>query len=171
MFGIKFFARVNNSLAAIKVVLPAFIALTIIGASFNPANFTAYHGSFMPYGYNSIILAMTSAGMIYSFNGFQLCASFASEIKNPKRNLPLGMIISIILCFFIYVLLQSSFIGALDNNQLTMSGWHQLNFNSPFAQISTMLGLNVITVILYADACISPSGAGITFLGSGSRVL
>ncbi len=171
MFGIKFFTKVNNSLAAIKVVLPAFIALTIIGASFTPANFTAYHGSFMPYGYNSIILAMTSAGMIYSFNGFQLCASFASEIKNPGRNLPLGMIISIVLCFFIYVLLQSSFIGALDNNQLTVSGWHQLDFNSPFAQISTLLGLNFITVILYADACISPSGAGITFLGSGSRVL
>ena len=171
MFGIKFFAKVNNSLAAIKVILPAFIALTIIGASFNGANFTAYHGSFIPYGYNSIILAMTSAGMLYSFNGFQLCASFASEIKNPKRNLPLGMIISIVLCFFIYIILQSSFIGALDNNQLTVSGWNQLNFNSPFAQISTLLGLNFITMILYADACISPSGAGITFLGSGSRVL
>ena len=171
MFGIKFFAKVNNSIAVIKVFLPAFIALMIIGASFHPANFTAYQGSWMPYGYNSIILAMTSTGMIYSFNGFQLCASFASEIKNPGRNLPLGMVISIILCFFIYVLLQTSFIGALDTVQIATQGWHQLNFHSPFAQITAMLGLNFITIILYADACISPSGTGITFVGSGSRVL
>jgi amino acid transporter len=171
MFGVKFFAKVNNSIAIIKVFLPAFIALMIIGASFNPANFTAHQGSFMPYGYNSIILAMTSTGMIYSFNGFQLCASFASEIKNPGRNLPLGMIISIILCFLIYIILQTSFIGALDNNQIATLGWHSLNFTSPFAQISTMLGLNFITMILYADACLSPSGTGVTFVGSGSRVL
>lgn len=171
MFGIKFFAKINNSIAVIKVFLPAFIALMIIGASFHPANFTAYHSSWIPYGYNSIILAMTSTGMIYSFNGFQLCASFASEIKNPGRNLPLGMVLSIILCFFIYVILQTSFIGSLDTVQIATQGWHQLNFHSPFAQITAMLGLNFITVVLYADACISPSGTGITFVGSGSRVL
>jgi len=171
MFGIKFFAKINNSIAIIKVFLPAFIALVIIAASFHPANFTAYKGSIMPYGYNSIILAMTSTGMIYSFNGFQLCASFASEIKNPGRNLPLGMVISIILCFVIYIILQTSFIGAMDTNQLTTQGWLSLNFSSPFAQITTLLGLNFMTVLLYADACISPSGTGITFVGSGSRVL
>lgn len=171
MFGIKFFAKVNNSIAAVKVVLPALIALIIIGTSFHPANFTAYKDSFMPYGMNSIILAMTSTGMIYSFNGFQLCASFASEIENPGRNLPLGMVISIIICFFIYVILQTAFIGALDTQQLATNGWTSLNFSSPFAQIATMIGLNFVTMVLYADACISPSGTGITFVGSGSRVL
>ena len=171
MFGIKLFAKINNSIAIIKIVLPVFIALTILGASFTPANFTAFHGNFIPYGYNSIILAMTSTGMIYSLNGFQMCASFASEVKNPRLNLPLGMIISLVLSFIIYMVLQTSFIGAMDNNQLITQGWHSLNFNSPFAQISTLLGLNVITALLYADACISPSGTGISYVGSGSRVL
>lgn len=171
MFGIKFFAKVNNSLAAVKVVLPALIALIIIGTSFHPENFTAYQHSWMPYGANSIVLAMTSTGMLYSFNGFQLCASFASEIKNPGRNLPLGMVISVIICFFIYIILQTAFIGAVDTNQVATLGWSSLNFSSPFAQIATLIGLNFLTIILYVDACISPSGAGVTFVGSGSRVL
>jgi amino acid transporter len=171
LFGIKFFTRINNSIAVIKVFLPAIIALIIMGASFHPANFTAYEGSFMPYGYNSIVLAMTSTGMLYSFNGFQLCASFASEIKNPGRNLPLGMVISIVLCFLIYVILQTSFIGALDTAQLANHGWLKLDFTSPFAQLATLVGLNFLTIVLYVDACISPSGTGITFVGSGSRVL
>ncbi|MCX8514116.1 MAG: hypothetical protein RL017_700 [Pseudomonadota bacterium] len=171
MFGIKLFAKINNSISIIKVLFPSLIAILIISMSFHSANFTAFHGSLVPYGFNSIILAMTSTGMIYSFNGFQVCASFASEVKNPRRNLILGMIISIVFCFLVYILLQTSFIGAMDTKTIANNGWHTLIFTSPFAQITTMLGLNVITIILYVDACISPSGTAISFVGGGSRVL
>lgn len=171
MVGMAIFARVNNIIAILKVVIPTFVSIIIIGAYFDSGNFTAYKGSLAPYGSDSIFLAITSAGMIYAFNGFQLPTSFASEIKNPARNIPLGIIASIVICFVIYIILQTAFIGALDKNSLTQNGWHALNFNSPFVQITTLLGLNIITLILYVDAVISPSGTGITFVGSASRVL
>jgi len=171
MFGIKIFAKINNSISIIKVLFPSLIAIIIISMTFHTSNFTSFHGSLVPYGFNSIILAMTSTGMIYSFNGFQVCASFASEVKNPRRNLILGMIISLVFCFLVYILLQTSFIGAMDPNTIATEGWHNLVFTSPFAQLTTMLGLNVITIILYVDACISPSGTAISFVGGGSRVL
>ncbi|MCP4178185.1 MAG: APC family permease, partial [bacterium] len=171
IFGIKFFSKVNNAIAVYKLIIPVFVAILIMCYSFHSMNFEAFHHSLVPYGFNSVFMAITSAGMIYAFNGFQLGTSFASEIKNPTKTLPLGMIISIIICFIIYVLLQTSFIGALNGSQLSATGWHALNFNSPFVQLTSLLGLNFMTILLYVDACASPSGTGITFVGSASRIL
>ena len=171
IFGIKFFAKINNSIAVYKLIVPIALAFIIMIYAFNTANFEAYHHEFMPYGFNSIFMAITGAGMIYAFNGFQLGTSFASEVKNPTRNLPLGMILSIIICFIVYMLLQVCFIGALDGAQLEKNGWRALNYDSPFVQLTTLLGLNFMSIILYVDAFISPSGTGITFVGSASRVL
>ncbi|BCD90886.1 amino acid permease [Francisella halioticida] len=171
MIGMKVFARINNTIAIFKVIIPVFVALVIIGVYFDPGNFKAYDNQIAPYGVNSIFIAITSAGMIYAFNGFQLPTSFASEIKNPEKIIPLGIILSILICFIVYIILQTAFIGALDKNQIANNDWHTLNFNSPFVQITTLLGLNIISLILYVDAVISPSGTGITFVGSASRVL
>ncbi len=171
IFGIKFFAKVNNTITVLKLVVPLVTAFVILYFSFNPVNFTAFKDEIMPYGINSVFMAITTAGMIYVFNGFQLCTSFASEIKNPFKTIPLGMIISIILCFFIYILLQVSFMGALNQHELAAKGWHVLNFDSPFVQLASLLGLNLMAIIIYAGAVAAPTGTGITFVGSASRIL
>lgn len=171
LFGVKLFAKINNTIAVFKIFIPVFTALLIMAYAFDSTNFKAYHHEFMPYGVNSIMLAITASGMIYAFNGFQLASAFASEIKNPKINLPLGMVLSIIICFAIYLLLQTAFIGALEHTPLATYGWHHLNYNSPFLQLTMFLGLNFMAVVLYADACLSPTGTGITFVGGASRIL
>ena len=125
----------------------------------------------MPYGINSVFMAITTAGMIYVFNGFQLCTSFASEIKNPNRNIPLGMILSLIICFIIYILLQFAFMGAIDPSQIAEKGWQSLFFESPFVQLVSMLGMNFMAIIIYVGAVAAPTGTGITFVGSASRIL
>jgi amino acid transporter len=171
IFGIKFFAKVNNVIVIYKFIIPVFVGIIIIIFCFRIDNFSAFHHSFMPYGVNSVFMAVTASGMIYAFNGFQLGASFASEVKNPGKTLPIGMILSIIICFLIYILLQTAFIGALNTKELTETGWHALNFNSPFVRLTSLIGLNFMTLMLYVDACISPSGTGIAFVGGTSRVL
>ena len=171
IFGLKFFAKVNNSIAIYKLIVPLATAFIIMAVSFDWGNFSGYHHEYMPYDFGSVVAAIATAGMIYSFNGFQLATAFAGEVKNPSRNLPLGMMLSLVVCFIIYVILQTAFIGALDHAELAKSGWKGINFNSPFVQLTSMLGLNFMTIILYTDACISPTGTGITFVGSASRVL
>jgi amino acid transporter len=171
MFGIKFFAKVNNAIVIYKFIIPVFVGITLIYYCFHIENFKVFHNSFVPYGVNSIFIAITASGMIYAFNGFQLGTSFASEVKNPAKTLPAGMIISIIICFVIYILLQTAFIGALNTKELASTGWHALNFNSPFVRLTSLIGLNFMTLMLYVDACISPSGTGIAFVGGTSRVL
>ncbi|WP_150467145.1 APC family permease [Francisella sp. SYW-9] len=171
MIGMEIFKKCNNTIAVLKIIIPIYVCIVIMGAHFDSGNFTAYHNQISPYGINSILMAVTSAGMVYAFNGFQLATSFAGEIKKPHINIPLGIIISIVLCFAIFILLQTAFIGSLDRHQLITKGWLSLNFNSPFVQVATLLGLNIVALILYADAVMSPSGTGITFVGTASRVL
>ncbi|TNF69183.1 MAG: APC family permease [Gammaproteobacteria bacterium] len=170
-FGIKIFSYINNSMTVIKFFVPLFTAIVLIGSAFHPGNFTAYHNTWIPFGTGSIFTAIVAGGMIYAFNGFQIALSFASEIKKPERNLPLAMFFSIIICLVIYLLLQTSFIGAVNPQEVVTKGWANLNFNSPFVQLMIPLGLNIMVMILYADAVVSPSGTGIAYLGGTSRML
>jgi amino acid transporter len=52
---------------------------------------------------------------------------------------------------------------------MIMKGWHQLNFTSPLAQLLLLLNLNFWAIVLYLDACVSPSGTAIIYTGSASR--
>ncbi|MCF6807761.1 APC family permease [Thiotrichales bacterium 19S9-12] len=170
-FGIRFFAYVNNSMTVIKFFVPLFTAIVLIGSAFHADNFTAYQDTWIPYGTQSVFAAIVAGGMIYAFNGFQIALSFASEIKKPEKNLPLAMFLSIFVCLGIYLLLQTSFIGAVNPQDVIGKGWANLSFNSPFVQLMIPLGLNIMVMILYADAVISPSGTGIAYLGGTSRML
>ncbi len=170
LFGLRFFARVANTIALYKVVVPVVVASIVLAAAFTPGNFTAVQGELVPYGVGSIFVGITTAGMIYAFNGFQLATAFASEIRDPGKTLPRGILLGTVVCFLIYVLLQTAFIGARDEPSFVSEGWRGLNFQSPFVQLTSALGLNFLTMLLYTDACVSPAGTGVTFVGTAARV-
>ena len=169
-WGVKFLSHSNVALTTAKILIPIITSIAIIIASFTSTNFSHSQSGFMPYGTSSIFTAMIGAGMIYSFNGFQNIVSFSSEAKNPKKDIPLAMTLSICITLLVYVILETSFIGSLPSNLLDQ-GWSNLNFTSPFVQITMMLNLNLITIVLYADAVISPSGTGLIYTGSTTRML
>ena len=54
---------------------------------------------------------------------------------------------------------------------LLQHGWNGLNFSSPFASLAIALNINLIAILLFADAFISPSGAGIIYTSLSGRVL
>lgn len=169
-WGIKSLAKVNNTLTSLKVVIPIGTAVIMMVAAFHGSNFGGEHVGFMPQGAGSILSAIVSCGIFYSFFGFQIAASFCSELDNPKRNIPIALVGSVLIVLLIYLLLQVSFIGAIPTDMLK-NGWGGLNFESPLAQLAGILGLNAITIILYADAAVSPSGTGAVYLGATTRML
>lgn len=169
-WGIRLLSRVNNVITWVKVIIPAGVAIIFIIASFDSGNFTAYQDSVIPYGIGSIFTAIVSSGIFYSFFGFQAAVSFCSELDNPKRNIPITLVSSIVIVLAIYLLLQVAFIGALPTTMLA-NGWEHLNFESPLAQLAGIIGLNFIVVVLYVDSVISPSGTGLLYLGVTSRQL
>ena len=170
-WGISLLAKSNNFITTIKLVVPAATGFIFIASSFHPQNFTAYHNTIAPYGIGNIFTAIVSCGIFYAFYGFSLITVFAKEIKNPQRNLPLALIGSVSACLIIYLILQVSFIGAIDPTTIATQGWHSLDFKSPLANLAAILGLNWLVILLYADAALSPSGCGSIYLGSGSRML
>ncbi len=169
-WGVRLFAKSNNTITIFKVLIPVVTSIVIIIAAFHPGNFTAQQHEILPFGASSVFGAVMACGIVYAFNGFQSITSFCAEAKNPERNVPLSMIISIVLCLGIYLLLQTAFIGGLPPSMLK-AGWHNLDFSSPIVQLTSLLGLNAMSVLLYVDACVSPSGTGIIYVGTTTRML
>jgi len=112
---------------------------------------------------------MTS-GIIISFNGFQAIASFCSEAENPGKNIPRALMISILIGLIIFLLLQTAFIGGMPPEMMS-KGWANIHFPSPVVNLTAILGFNFISLLLYVDSCISPSGTGIVYTGITSRML
>lgn len=174
-WGVSTLVKTNNVFAVIKVLIPITIGIAIISAGFHWENFSTPHHpakgatAFIPYGYQSIFAALLSSGIVVAFNGFQTVISFASEVQNPKRNIPLAVIIAILFCMGIYILLQVAFIGAVPANMLK-AGWNQLQFTAPIVQILGLMGLTMLSSVIYFGATVSPSGTAIAYTGSASRM-
>ena len=171
-YGVRWFARVNTALVWWKL----FIILLVIVAFF----VTAFHGSnfhshgFAPQGVHGIFSAIATGGIVFSYLGFRQGIELAGETDNPRRNVPIAVIGSVLLTGVIYVLLQVAFIGSLDPSVLADSGsWDKLSFENdfgPLAAIATALGLAWLAVLLYIDAVISPGDTGLIYTTITSRI-
>ncbi|MCY4177041.1 MAG: APC family permease [Endozoicomonadaceae bacterium] len=169
-WGFKGLTAINNIITSFKFIVPLFTGILLIIVAFNGNNFTAYKGSFMPYGLGSIFSAVVQSGIFYAYYGFSTIAIFGAELKNPKRNIPLALVGSVLVCLVIYLVLQIAFIGAIPADMIS-NGWHTVDFTSPLAQLLILVNLNVWSIFLYVDAVISPSGTGIVYSGSATRML
>ncbi|MET4782882.1 amino acid transporter [Glaciihabitans sp. UYNi722] len=153
------------------IVVFIFTALstTTMGS---PANFTS-HG-FAPGGMPGIFVAISTAGITFSFLGFRRGIELAGETKNPSRNIPLAVIGSILITSVIYALLQMAFtLGVPGSVRAKPGGWAQSAFANdfgPLAAISTLAGPTWLAVILYADAIISPADTGLVYTAVAARV-
>ncbi len=167
---LKLFLRSTTLVTLFKLIIPVLSVLTIMWAGFHRSNFGQDIHTFAPYGINAVFIAVSAGGVIFAFNGFQSIVNFAGEAKDPRRTIPIALISAILICLFIYLILQTGFIGALNPHDLA-AGWQGLNFSSPFVQLALSFNLNMIAMLLYVDAIISPSGTGIAYMGSTARML
>lgn len=169
-WGAAILVKANNILAILKIIIPLIIALTIIGFAFHPINFTLVNNQLIPYGFSSILTPILTSGILVSFNGFQVVASFSSEIKQSEKNILLALVIALVICLFIYILLQIAFIGAVPTAMLVNGGWSQLKFNAPMVELALLIGLHTFTSIIYFSSIITPSGSGVTAIGAAGRM-
>src|SRR5580692_11143156 len=113
--AMRIFSRVNSTITWWKVAIPV-ITIIVLLFKFHPSNFTAGGTGFMPGGLKALFGALPAAGIIFAYSGFEQADQLAGEIKDPGRNLPRAIIISILIGTAIYVLLQVAFIGAMPAN-------------------------------------------------------
>src|SRR3982751_3469391 len=94
--GVRESARFNAAMVAVKLAAVAFFIL--VGASYvKPANWSP----FMPYGFSGVMTG--AAGGFFAYIGFDAVSTTAEEAKNPSRDLPIGIIASLIICTVLYL--------------------------------------------------------------------
>ncbi|MBO0807752.1 MAG: APC family permease, partial [Actinobacteria bacterium] len=170
--AMRHFNRVNSAITWWKVAIPV-VAIIVLFTQFRAGNFNS-HGGFLPYGIKALFAAIPSAGIIFAYLGFEQVDQLAGEVRNPQRNVPLGVIGAILIGTVIYILLQVVFIGALRPSELA-HGWTALGTNSgfstgPLAFLAGVVGLSWLAVLLRVDAVISPSGTGLITTTATSRI-
>lgn len=135
--GIKESTTMNNVIVVIKVaIILAFIAIgwSVIDTSNWMANATTSglaalvppeglserHGEqIMSYGWNGVL---TGAGVVFfAYIGFDALSTTAQEAKNPQRDLPIGMLVSLVLCTVIYILMALVMTGVVPYKQLAVA--------------------------------------------------
>lgn len=165
-FGVKLFAVTNTIITTIKFVVPILTIVAFFMTGFHPENFTSQ--GFAPNGYSAGLSAILTSGIFFAYTGFGNVIMMSGEVVNPKRNIPLALITSLIVSGILYTLLQIVFIGAVPTEMLA-NGWSGIKFDSPFANLALMANMVWLSWIITADAMISPTGSALTYTAGTSR--
>ncbi|HEU4935178.1 MAG TPA: amino acid permease [Vicinamibacterales bacterium] len=104
VIGVRESARFNAAMVAVKLAAVAFFIL--IGFSYvKPENWSP----FMPYGFSGV---MTGAAVVFfAYIGFDAVSTTAEEAKNPSRDLPIGIIASLVICTLLYLIVAGILTG------------------------------------------------------------
>jgi amino acid transporter len=185
LIGVRWLARVNNALTLWKVIIPVLTIIVLLVFKFHGSNFSADGGFFIKgAAFKSIFIAIPTGGIVFSLLGFEQAVQLAGEAKNPAKDIPRAVISSIIVGASVYILLQVAFIAAIEPSLLKDAGtWANLQPLSPhnaaitaldggpFYKVAELGGLVWLGALLRIDAVVSPSGTGLIYLTSASRIL
>ena len=164
--GIRETARFNNFIVAVKLVVIALFVICTVPA-FSTANWVTSsnpEGAFIPpsagvgiYGWSG--LARGAAVVFFAYIGFDAVSTAAQEAKNPMRDMPIGILGSLIICTVLYVVVSLVLTGIVPFDRLNVPdpiavgidaagvGWL-----SPFIKLGIIFGLtSVILVMLLAQ--------------------
>ncbi len=127
--GVKESASTNNVMVLVKI---AAILIFVIGAGH--AVKTSNWIPFMPNGYPGMLTG--AAIVFFTYIGFDSVSTAAEECKNPQRDLPIGIIATLLICAVLYVSVALVLTGIAD--------WHTLTGAAPVADALKALGMNTI---------------------------
>jgi amino acid transporter len=174
VLGVRWLAEVNKYAVYWKVAIPFVTVFALLIVSHHASNFTA-GGGFFSQGLPAVLSAVATGGIMFSCMGFEQAVQFGAESRNPRRNIPMAVIGSVVFGVCLYIALQIAFLAAVDP-ALLRQGWSGLQgaFKraafGPFGALASGLGLGWLAFLLYVDAVISPSGTGLIYAGSTARI-
>src|SRR5881227_3425175 len=162
VIGIKESANVNNVIVFVKV---AVVLLFIVGAAhaINPAN---WHPFIPPqegpgiYGWSGV---MTGGAIVFfAYIGFDAVSTAAQEAKNPQKDMPIGIIGSLLICTVLYILVSGIATGIVP--------YRDLNVPDPIAIAADRAGLGWMSSLIKLGAIAGLSSVILVMLLGQSRV-
>ncbi|MEP7244734.1 MAG: amino acid permease [Gammaproteobacteria bacterium] len=166
VIGTRESANFTTALVFVKLLaLGAFIAIAL--PRINWANFHP----FMPYGFGTTEVGgvakgvMAAAALIFfAYIGFDAVSTAAEETRNPNRNVPLGLIGSLIICTLVYLLVAAGAVGAMRYTELVGS-------TEPLAFILRGLGFPAIGNLVALAAIVALPTVVLMMLFAQTRIL
>ena len=164
-YGVKESTRFNNGLVFIKLLtIAVFIAIAAFHV--NPDNWSP----FMPYGWFSsgtngkpVGILAGAAIVFFAYIGFDAVANAAEEAHNPPRDLPIGILGSLIVCTIIYVVVAGLLTG--------MTNYTLLDVSSPVAHALHLQGIEWASGLVSAGALAGLTTVMLVMLFGLTRVL
>lgn len=120
MIGTSESAKVNAVLVLIKVTaLTAFIVLTLPSDQFEMSRFNPFLPAGFFGGFGTGVGAVGAAATIFfAYVGFDAVSTAAEETKNPQRNVPIGLIASLLFCTVFYMLVAAGAVGTIGGQPI-----------------------------------------------------
>lgn len=161
--GIKESAKFNNIIVLVKVtVILLFIGFGI--SHIDVANWTPFipenTGEFGSFGYSGILSA--AAVVFFAYIGFDAVSTASQEAINPKRDMPIGILVSLVICTILYIAVSLTLTGIVNYRELNVAAPIAVAIDkfgtdsvwlSPLIKIGAIAGLSsVILVLLMAQS-------------------
>ncbi len=153
---------VNNVIVIIKItVILLFIGF---GLSYiDTSNWSPYipenAGVYGKFGWSGIMRG--AAVIFFAYLGFDAISTVAGEVKNPQRNMPRGIILSLVICTLLYVIVTAVLTGIVNYKELdvpapmalAIDSAKDLTWLSPLIKIGAIAGItSVIMVMMLAQS-------------------
>jgi amino acid transporter len=153
--GIKETKKATNAMVILKVLV--VIAVIVIGFFYvTPTN---WH-PFLPNGFSGMMKGVS--GVFFAYIGFDAISTTAEECKNPQKDLPRGMIYSLIICTVLYILVSLVLTGMVNYSELQVA--------DPLAYVFERVGLNNISYVISISAVIATASVLLIFQMGQPRI-
>lgn len=153
--GIKESRALSNIMVIVKLCV--IFLVIVLGAYYvHPENWSP----FTPNGFSGVLKGVSA--VFFAYIGFDAISTTAEECKNPQRDLPRGMIYSLIICTVLYVALALVLTG--------MVSYKQLNVGDPLALVFEARGLHIVAGIVAVSAIFATASVLLVFQMGQPRI-
>ena len=153
--GTKESKNISNAMVIIKLVI--IVLILIVGFSYiDIENWTP----FMPNGFKGVMGGVSA--VFFAYIGFDAVSTLAEECKNPQRDLPHGMIYSLLVCTVIYIILALLITG--------MVSYTLLGVSDPLAEIFELKGVKWMLFIVSIAAVVAMTSVMLVFQMGQPRI-
>lgn len=153
--GVRESRNVSNLMVMIKLVV--IVLVIVVGAFYVDID---NWSPFMPNGFRGVMAGV--AAVFFAYIGFDAVSTLAEEAKNPQRDLPRGMIYSLVICTVVYVILSLVLTG--------MVSYKQLGISDPLAEVFKLRGVKWIEFIVSISAVVAMTSVLLVFQMGQPRI-
>jgi APA family basic amino acid/polyamine antiporter len=160
VIGIKESANFNAAIVILKVAVVLFVIL--VGMRYvHTSNWGHDWTTFAPFGFSGVGAA--AAYVFFAYIGFDAVSTTAQEAKNPQRDLPIGIIASLLVCTVLYIAVAAVLTG--------MVPWTDINIEAPLSVAFLDRGLTTASYLITAGALAGLTSVMLVMLLGQTRVL